>query len=220
MLKPSLTRLSLLTTFVGLGAAASFSVFPGPASAAPTVFNLIGSPVNLNTISPATNSTSGPYTLTTGSGAVVNSLVGPAGSVSLANIQTAFLNFSPDFTTDNDLFSGSGTTSFTLVANPVALAGGPVGTLITFSPSSKTGSQGNVWPAAAITSWNFTTDTGYTGSMNFSFLSQGTTSTQFSWSAQSSINDPNPVPGPLPILGAGSAFAWSRRLRKRVSSAS
>jgi hypothetical protein len=25
------------------------------------------------------------------------------------------------------------------------------------------------------------------------------------------------VPGPLPILGAGSAFAWSRRLRRRVS---
>lgn len=25
-----------------------------------------------------------------------------------------------------------------------------------------------------------------------------------------------PVPGPLPLLGAGSAFAWSRRLRRRV----
>jgi hypothetical protein len=27
------------------------------------------------------------------------------------------------------------------------------------------------------------------------------------------------VPGPLPVLGAGSAFAWSRRLRRRVSQA-
>lgn len=26
-----------------------------------------------------------------------------------------------------------------------------------------------------------------------------------------------PVPGPLPLLGAGSAFGWSRRLRKRIA---
>lgn len=26
---------------------------------------------------------------------------------------------------------------------------------------------------------------------------------------------PNPVPGPLPLLGASAAFAWSRRLRQR-----
>jgi hypothetical protein len=25
------------------------------------------------------------------------------------------------------------------------------------------------------------------------------------------------VPGPLPLLGAGAAFGWSRRLRKRIS---
>ena len=25
-----------------------------------------------------------------------------------------------------------------------------------------------------------------------------------------------PVPGPLPVLGAGAAFGWARRLRKRV----
>lgn len=30
----------------------------------------------------------------------------------------------------------------------------------------------------------------------------------------------NPVPGPLPIVGAGAAFGWSRRLRKRVRKAS
>lgn len=28
------------------------------------------------------------------------------------------------------------------------------------------------------------------------------------------------VPGPLPIVGAGAAFGWSRRLRKRVGKAS
>lgn len=30
---------------------------------------------------------------------------------------------------------------------------------------------------------------------------------------------PSNVPGPLPLLGAGAAFGWSRRLRSRVSSA-
>jgi hypothetical protein len=38
------------------------------------------------------------------------------------------------------------------------------------------------------------------------------------------VNDPNPpttaVPGPLPILGAGAAFGYSRRLRRRILSSS
>jgi MYXO-CTERM domain-containing protein len=36
---------------------------------------------------------------------------------------------------------------------------------------------------------------------------------------QYEYNDPSPVPGPLPLFGAAAAFGWSRRLRKRVSSA-
>ncbi len=32
------------------------------------------------------------------------------------------------------------------------------------------------------------------------------------------VNAP-PAPGPLPLLGAGAAFAWSRKLRKRIGSA-
>jgi hypothetical protein len=31
---------------------------------------------------------------------------------------------------------------------------------------------------------------------------------------------PSPVPGPLPLLGAGAALAWSRRLRQRLASSS
>ena len=31
---------------------------------------------------------------------------------------------------------------------------------------------------------------------------------------------PAPVPGPLPLFGAGAAFGWSRRLRRRVQSGS
>lgn len=31
------------------------------------------------------------------------------------------------------------------------------------------------------------------------------------------FSDPTPVPGPLPLLGAGAAFSCSRRLRRRIS---
>ncbi len=36
---------------------------------------------------------------------------------------------------------------------------------------------------------------------------------------QEAPQSPSNVPGPLPLLGAGAAFAWSRRLRSRVTSA-
>ena len=32
--------------------------------------------------------------------------------------------------------------------------------------------------------------------------------------------DPTAVPGPLPLLGTGAAFAWSRRLRRRIATRS
>jgi len=42
--------------------------------------------------------------------------------------------------------------------------------------------------------------------------------TSSSLSPQAPDPDPASVPGPLPLMGAGAAFAWSRRLRKRVAS--
>ena len=36
-----------------------------------------------------------------------------------------------------------------------------------------------------------------------------------SWSLNLQGSSPASVPGPLPLLGAGAAFGWSRRLRKR-----
>jgi hypothetical protein len=43
--------------------------------------------------------------------------------------------------------------------------------------------------------------------------------TQFTSSFTSALNPPPPsgVPGPVPVLGAGAAFAFSRRLRRRIS---
>jgi len=32
----------------------------------------------------------------------------------------------------------------------------------------------------------------------------------------SGVRDSNPVPGPLPLMGAGAAFGWSRKLRRRI----
>ena len=32
--------------------------------------------------------------------------------------------------------------------------------------------------------------------------------------------DPDPVPGSLPVLGAGGAFCWSRRIRRRLKAGS
>jgi MYXO-CTERM domain-containing protein len=49
------------------------------------------------------------------------------------------------------------------------------------------------------------------GSVFQSLLSTGDTITVNATSA------PADVPGPLPLLGAGAAFGWSRRLRKRIA---
>ena len=42
----------------------------------------------------------------------------------------------------------------------------------------------------------------------------------FTSSLQPRTDGPAPVPGPLPILGAGAAFGWSRKLRRRISTSS
>jgi len=34
------------------------------------------------------------------------------------------------------------------------------------------------------------------------------------------VRNLNPVPGPLPVIGIGAAFGWSRQLRRRVAQAS
>jgi len=36
----------------------------------------------------------------------------------------------------------------------------------------------------------------------------------------SGVRDSNPVPGPLPVVGIGAAFSWSRQLRRRVAQVS
>jgi MYXO-CTERM domain-containing protein len=47
----------------------------------------------------------------------------------------------------------------------------------------------------------------------------GDTGSLGSWSLNLQGSAAHPVPGPLPLLGAGAAFGWSRRLRKRSRAA-
>lgn len=70
---------------------------------------------------------------------------------------------------------------------------------------------------------------GITGTLQYTAFTNVTTN-PFSQQSGGTIvlnvnaNDPNPpttaVPGPLPILGAGAAFGYSRRLRRRILSSS
>ena len=51
---------------------------------------------------------------------------------------------------------------------------------------------------------------------NANFFNQGAEGTVVTFTSQSGPG-PAQVPGPLPLLGAGAAFGWSRKLRRRVS---
>jgi hypothetical protein len=65
-----------------------------------------------------------------------------------------------------------------------------------------------------VNGWKYsfgTTDSGTT----FSNTPGGVSST--SLTPDSIIPDPQPVPGPLPILGAAAAFGWSRRMRHKLT---
>jgi len=74
---------------------------------------------------------------------------------------------------------------------------------------------------AGTTSIGRMPSTSFSNGTPFSAGSSFTTINGTDWSPTS--NAPyfylQEVPGPLPILGAGSAFAWSRRLRRRVTAA-
>jgi MYXO-CTERM domain-containing protein len=55
--------------------------------------------------------------------------------------------------------------------------------------------------------------------LKISDVSGNDTGTLGSWSLTLQGSSPESVPGPLPLLGAGAAFGWSRRLRKRSRAA-
>ncbi len=76
---------------------------------------------------------------------------------------------------------------------------------------SFTGSNG-AYPDAALTAAG---NGLYYGSTTFG----GANDLGAIFSFDSGIRGSNPVPGPLPIVGIGAAFGWSRQLRRRVAQA-
>ena len=64
--------------------------------------------------------------------------------------------------------------------------------------------------------------TGLTSQTDFRFYVYTNTTGRYVDFTNISFSGPAPaaVPGPLPLLGAGAAFGWSRRLRKRIAAPS
>lgn len=60
-------------------------------------------------------------------------------------------------------------------------------------------------------------NTGLTSPSNFEWTLNGTTEKIFLNVGSAPAPGPSSVPGPLPLLGAGAAFGFSRRLRSRLS---
>lgn len=59
------------------------------------------------------------------------------------------------------------------------------------------------WWSGGTTTFEPVLQTNYNGDITFGQLSPA--------------NPTNPVPGPLPLMGAAAAFGWSRKLRRRIS---
>ena len=111
-------------------------------------------------------------------------------------------------------------TNISFVPNPYTTA---TGAIVNFASAVTTG-YNSLFQATGVNGWAFTVSggsvpAGTTGTLDLSFLNQGAGA--FSWTGTGSLNVPSTnVPGPLPLLGAGAAFGWTRRLRKRLATGS
>jgi hypothetical protein len=158
-----------------------------------------------------------------GSGAAATQLYTPVG----APLVSTTLNFSPPLTPTSAYstfnFSGTNLGSYLLAAGKsYLLVTGNVTTTnnrgITFGASTAAETPGTT----NLIAWNTTannctngsgtckTDTFTTTNGGQAFSRQATTSTLWK------INGTQAVPTPLPLVGAGLAFGYSRRLRRRV----
>jgi MYXO-CTERM domain-containing protein len=99
-----------------------------------------------------------------------------------------------NITGNNGNFSTS--TASAGLTSPATATGGP-GTTVSFVPM--------------LTSQDFIQSFSATPSGNLAFNSLGTI-----YSTTAGTTPPPQVPGPLPLLGAGAAFGFSRRLRNRI----
>lgn len=109
----------------------------------------------------------------------------------------------------------------TLLPNITGFAMGPstAYSLIAYAPTGGTWGMGRTTGYANNTTNNYyTTDNGFAplntfrNNNTYSNSSSSMPTLDISFGATS----PVAVPGPLPLLGVGAAFGWSRRLRKRI----
>jgi hypothetical protein len=198
---------SLMAAAVG----ASIVLSPSDAKAVAISFNLQGSPVENNSINNPTNTI-----LNVGAGTTITAATPPE---YLALLQAGIAGFTGTFNTAADIF-GTSPTAITFSPNPY---NGPDGSSINWGPATTTG-YNSLFQATGVVGWAFTVSggsvpAGTTGTFDLSFLNQGAGA--FSWTGTGTLNVPDTnVPGPLPLLGAGAAFGWTRRLRKRLATGS
>ena len=172
-----------------------------------------------------------PSPVFTGNASLVNFATGPS---TITYAGTA----APSFTFSGIGGSSTGTASaFTLsqtsVTNPVltvativvATIGGNYGGTVSALSAATVPLQNYFSTAPSISSYyanwiiTGTPTTGAAGNVTPAFFTPGTLDGQVYLSYQYTAPDPiNPVPGPLPILGAGAAFGFSRKLRQRIRS--
>ena len=204
----SLMKTTKLLPLLAAAVGASIALAPSDAKALAVTFNLQGSPVGNNTINSPTNTI-----LTVGAGTTITAATPPA---ALAPLQAAIAGFTGTFTTAGNIF-GLVPRAISFAPNPYTTPGGAT---VTFAPATTTG-YSPIFQATGVVGWAFTISggsvpAGTTGSVDLSFLNQG--AGKFSWTGIGSLDVPSSgVPGPLPLLGAGAAFGWSRRLRKRLA---
>ena len=204
----SLMKTTKLLPLLAAAVGASIALAPSDAKALAVTFNLQGSPVGNNSINAPTNTV-----LNVGAGTAITAAT-PAAA--LAPLQAAIAGFTGTFTTAANIF-GAAPTAISFAPNPYT---GPGGATVTFAPATTTGYNA-LFQATGVVGWAFTVSggsvpAGTTGSVDLSFLNQGAGA--FSWTGIGSLNVPSSgVPGPLPLLGAGAAFGWTRRLRKRLA---
>jgi len=202
--------LPLMAAAVG----ASIALAPSDAKALTVSFNLQGSPVGNNSINAPAHTV-----LNVGAGTTITAATPPA---ALAPLQAAIAGFAGTFTTNTNIF-GAAPTSISFTPTYTT----PGGATVTFATATTTNltigtAPNNSNAATQVLGWAFTiagggVPLGSTGVIDLLFINQGAGSS-FSWTGTGSLNIPSSgVPGPLPLLGAGAAFGWSRRLRKRLS---
>lgn len=123
-------------------------------------------------------------------------------------VGTYGFNYTVSVTGSSNTFLGYSASSTSSIFDPVP----PAGTFVVdgLAPSSPAAAIAPSIGGGGVATYNASNITSDTFSLTLN-VTAGLVET-----VSSTVAQQVPVPGPLPILGAGAAFAFSRRLRKRI----